>query len=247
MTFGSLFAGIGGLDLGLERAGLSCSWQVEIDPFSRRVLEKHWPLVRRHDDVHTFPRGDPKDWRVDLIAGGFPCQDVSNAGPKIGLEGRRSGLWEQYHRVVRILRPRFVLVENVAALLVRGIDRVLGDLASLGFDAEWACIPAAAVGAAHIRERVFILAYADCGGRQQGKGPTGAILWGQKPRNVGARLSGCDEWDPEPDVGRMAYGIPSRMDRVERLGNAVVPQVAEWLGGRILRRVNDNFHNGKLP
>lgn len=160
MTFGSLFAGIGGMDLGLERAGMTCRWQVEIDPYARRVLERHWPDVRRHDDVRTFPPDDGGDWRVDLICGGFPCQDVSLAGKRAGLDGERSGLWFEYERVLRVLRPRFVLVENTPGLLSAGFGRVLGGLASLGFDAEWSIVSACSLGAPHMRERLFIVAYA---------------------------------------------------------------------------------------
>src|SRR5687767_562507 len=112
MTFGSLFAGIGGFDLGFERAGMRCEWQVEIDPYCRRVLAKHWPDVRRWDDVRTFPPDG--DWGVDVICGGFPCQDISAAGKQAGIEGERSGLWGEYERIIRVLRPRIVVVENVA-------------------------------------------------------------------------------------------------------------------------------------
>ena len=158
MTFGSLFAGIGGFDLGFERAGMVCKWQVEIDEYANRVLAKHWPHVRRWPDVRTWPQ--PETERVDVIVGGFPCQDISYAGRGAGLDGERSGLFFEAVRVVQQLQPRIVVLENVAALLARGLDRVLGTLAEIGFDAEWHCIPAAAVGAPHIRDRVFILAYA---------------------------------------------------------------------------------------
>ena len=158
MTFGSLFSGIGGMDLGLERAGMRCVWQSEIDPYACRVLVKHWPGVPNLGDISRI------DWsgveRPDLVCGGFPCQDISFAGKGAGLDGKRSGLWYEFARCVREVRPRFVLVENVAALLVRGLDAVLGTLASLGFDAEWEGLPAAAFGADHIRDRLFILAYA---------------------------------------------------------------------------------------
>ena len=121
LTFGSLFAGIGGFDLGLERAGMRCEWQVEIDPYARAVLAKHWPEVRRWEDVRTFP---PKEgeWGVDVICGGFPCQDISVAGKGVGLAGARSGLWYEFARIIGEIRPRFVIVENVAALLTRGAD-----------------------------------------------------------------------------------------------------------------------------
>ena len=152
MTFGSLFSGCGGMDLGLERAGMTCAWQVEIDPFARKVLAKHWPNIPKHDDVKTFPPSDPKDWHVDLICGGFPCEDLSFAGKGKGLKGSRSGLWFEFARIVREIRPPFALLENVSALLVRGLDAVLGSLAAMGYDAEWGCVPAAFVGApAHPR------------------------------------------------------------------------------------------------
>jgi DNA (cytosine-5)-methyltransferase 1 len=239
MTFGSLFAGIGGMDLGLERAGLRCAWQVEINPFCRRVLAKHWPSVRRHDDVQTFPPGDPEEWKVDLICGGFPCQDLSLAGRGAGLDGERSGLWWEYSRVIRALRPRFVLVENVPGLLIRGLDRVLGTLASLGYDAEWGCISAAALGAPHIRERIFILAYPNSG-RLQGSrlSPSGQV----SDANTRPRRWRC----VEPAVCGEPDGIPYRMDRLRGLGNAVVPQVAEWIGRRIADAATPLF-DGATP
>jgi DNA (cytosine-5)-methyltransferase 1 len=158
LTFGSLFAGIGGFDLGLERAGMACEWQVEREPYAVRVLEKNWPNVRRHDDVCTFPPAEG-NWAVDLICGGFPCQDISVAGKGLGLAGKRSGLWVEMHRIIGELRPRYVIVENVAALLSRGMETVLGDLSEIGYDAEWHVISACAVGAPHRRDRVWIVAY----------------------------------------------------------------------------------------
>ena len=157
LSVGSLFAGIGGLELGLERCGMDVRWQVEIDPWARQVLAKHWPNVERHDDIKTWPKPDTE--RVDVICGGFPCQDISTAGKGAGLAGARSGLFYEAMRVVRDLEPRYVLLENVAALLVRGMDAVLGELAQVGFDAVWHCVTAAHVGAPHRRDRVFIIGY----------------------------------------------------------------------------------------
>lgn len=165
-TVGSLFAGIGGIDLGLELAGFECKWQVEIDPYARQVLHKHWPEVPKFEDVREFPPAG--DFKVDLICGGFPCQDISYAGKGAGLDGERSGLFYELIRVVSLVGPRFVLLENVSALLTRGLDQVLGTLASIGYDAEWHCISAAHVGAPHIRDRVFILAYRKGDRREQG-------------------------------------------------------------------------------
>lgn len=237
LTFGSLFAGIGGLDLGFERAGLICKWQVEIDPYARSVLAKHWPNVYRWDDVRTWPQ--PTAEKVDVICGGFPCQDISYAGKGAGLHGERSGLWFEFARVVREMGPRFVVVENVAALLTRGIGEVLGTLASLGYDAEWHCIPAAAVGAPHIRDRLFILAYTDSKGlskRNESRNlakETGTIFSRSELERALATL-GRQQWELEPAVGRVVDGFPNRVDRLKGLGNAVVPQVAEYIGRTIL-------------
>lgn len=157
MTIGSLFSGVGGLELGLERAGLGpVLWQAESDAWCRRVLAKHWPEARRYEDVRDV---DGSAERVELICGGFPCQDISFAGAGAGLSGSRSGLWWEYLRVLRALRPRWVVVENVAALLARGLDAVLGSLAASGYDASWDCVPAAAVGAPHRRDRLFLVAW----------------------------------------------------------------------------------------
>jgi DNA (cytosine-5)-methyltransferase 1 len=263
LTFGSLFAGVGGFDLGFERAGMECRWQVEIEPFCKRVLAKHWPDVRRWDDVRTFPPAGA--WSVDVICGGFPCQDISNANADgLGLDGERSGLWRDYSRIVRELRPSIVVVENVAALLNRGMDRVLSDLAESGFDAEWQVLPAAAFGAPHIRERVFIVAYAEGvrwrtgrTGRPSGGGKgtaeqalrqtvfdaksietgddggQGARGWRMSQPGIRCGFTGR-QWAAEPAVGRVADGVPSRVDRLRGLGNAVVPQIAQWLGERIV-------------
>ena len=235
MTFGSLFAGIGGLDLGLERAGMECRWQVEINDYAQRVLAKHWPNVRRHNDIRTWPAGDTE--RVDLICGGFPCQDISNAGKGEGLDGDRSGLFFEAVRVVRQLRPRYVLLENVAALLTRGLDRVHGAMAKIGYDSEWHCIPACAVGAPHIRDRVFILAHAASIRMERCRAD-----WQQvTPISIGEKILGRDSpicrggnWETEPAVGRVANGVPARVDRLKCLGNAVVPQVAEYIGRQII-------------
>src|SRR5438309_1442418 len=132
MTHGSLFAGIGGFDLGFERAGIETVWQVEIDPFCRKVLEKHWPNVRRFEDVRKC--GAHNLERVDIVTGGFPCQDVSAANTEgEGLDGDRSGLWFEYQRIISELRPAIAVVENVANLLNRGIERILGGLAEIGY------------------------------------------------------------------------------------------------------------------
>ncbi|HEU4463060.1 MAG TPA: DNA cytosine methyltransferase, partial [Solirubrobacterales bacterium] len=165
MNVGSLFSGIGGFELGFERAGMRVSWQVEQDPYCRAVLARHFPHAARFEDVREVGAGSLD--AVDLVCGGFPCQDLSAAGRGAGIDGARSGLWAEYARIVRELRPRYVVVENVPALLTgkgkrweRGpIGRVLGDLAEARYDAEWACLSAREFGAPHLRKRVWIVAY----------------------------------------------------------------------------------------
>ena len=268
---------------------------------------------RQHTHTHT------QDFSVDLICGGFPCQDISVAGKGAGLTGERSGLWNDFARIIRTVRPRWVVIENVPALTARGLGTVLGDLAEIGFDAEWHCIPASAVGAPHRRERVWIVGNtrcepiggsitasalergeaaapaspvdtgdAGCGGtrsrssnvadansvrfrvprrgeiapatrgiksetqerqrlwadaepsRQGGDVPDTDCAGRQQQRRpestpaeqLAAKRSGW--WQSEPDVGRVAHGVPSRVDRLRCLGNAVVPQVVEVIGRAIL-------------
>ncbi len=161
-----LFSGIGGFSLGLERAGMKTVGFCEIEPFCRKVLAKHWPEVWIHDDIRTLTACLVLDrcGSIDLVCGGFPCTDISNAGRRAGIGGKSSGLWTEMCRVIGELRPQYALVENVAALIGRGLDRVLGDLAEIGYDAEWNCIPASAVGAPHLRDRIWLLAYPACGG-----------------------------------------------------------------------------------
>ena len=159
-----LFSGIGGFSLGLERAGMRTVAFCEIDPFCQRVLHKHWPNIPCYEDVTKLrmPAGF-----ADVVCGGFPCQDISVAGKGAGLSGERSGLWREFARVIGEVRPSYVIVENVSGLLARGLGELLGDLATLGFDAEWHCIPAAALGAPHQRDRVWIIAYAHGHGLQE--------------------------------------------------------------------------------
>ena len=235
MRVGSLFSGIGGLELGLERAGMEVVWQVERDAYCRRVLAKHWPDVTRYEDVHDVGRSNLAS--VDLICGGFPCQDISAAGNGAGIiKGNRSGLWYEFARIIRELRPRYVVVENVPAITSRGLGIVLGDLADAGYDAEWGCVSAAAVGAPHLRKRIFIVAHTESAGREARGGDGLGDADGSRG-DQGLATGPCEEvgrwWAVEPDLGRVAHGVPARVDRLRALGNAVVPQVAKWIGQRI--------------
>jgi DNA (cytosine-5)-methyltransferase 1 len=256
-----LFSGIGGFSLGLERTGgFRTVAFCEIDPYCRRVLAKHWPEVRRYVDVRELTADALRrdGIAVDVICGGFPCQDISFAGKGAGLDGERSGLWREYTRLIGELRPSYAIVENVSALLNRGLDGVLGNLASFGYDAEWHCIPACAVGAPHRRDRLWLIGYPNDEGQ-----PTLSIndeaprlpplasyavggRWGEGHQNARGGCSrkrtakerlGLTEfrwWQAEPNVGRVAHGVPARMDRLKALGNAVVPQIPELIGRAIL-------------
>lgn len=248
MTFGSLFAGIGGLDLGLERAGHVCRWQVEIDPFCRRVLAKHWPDVRRYEDVRDVGAHNLEP--VDLICGGFPCQDVSYAGVdagRAGLSGARSGLWYEFARVVREMGPSLVLVENVAALLVRGLGDVLGTLADIGYDAEWSDLSACALGAPHVRSRLFIVAYPHrfdgwSRVRDSAPRPDAPLPPLDGPEGSRARYRARLE-NPSALYGG-ADGVPFGMERNRAIGNAVAPDVAEWIGRRLAAPVQPSSDTG---
>ena len=295
-----LFSGIGGFSLGLERAGMKTVAFCEIEPFPRAVLRKHWPEVPCYDDVRTLTaeRLSANGIFPDVICGGFPCQDISLARAGAGIAGERSGLWSEYARLIGELRPHYAIVENVAALLSRGLDVVLGDLAALGYDAEWHCIPASAVGAPHRRDRIWIVAYPNsaraaqsvrrkqkcglgsvvcgetlanaCSGRCD-RAQGGKVEQSRRTKTVGASETLADtnagdgqrrsgplqmgwgrfaseiandgfvrgtQWCFEPDVGRVAHGVSSRVDRFGGLGNAVVPQVVEIIGRAIIQSHN---------
>ena len=329
LTIGSLFAGIGGMEKGLEDAGLGpVLWQVEINPYCRAVLARHWPNATRYSDVVTVTGLAP----VDVICGGFPCQDVSGAGKRVGMSGARSGLWSEFARIVSELHPRFVVVENVASGKGRWLPTVRAQLCELGYGTRAYALSAADVGAPHLRRRVFVVgehigislgngngngngledheppgaaaraAVADSdserlrdgaermpGGRARGVQREGraesqhaseAVAHGhghgrerESARGVhGPRQSWDDaarrhrfpprrgdedawaSWrscsGPEPGIRRGADGIPGRVDdpaisaniatdaeRLEALGNAVVPQCAEVIGRLLLEMV----------
>jgi DNA (cytosine-5)-methyltransferase 1 len=337
LTFGSLFAGIGGFDLGLERAGMKCMWQVEIDDYANRVLAKHWPHATRWGDVRTFPPDGPDQWRVDVVCAGVPCQPVSHAGKQKGADDER-WMWGEALRVVADIEPRFFVAENPIGILNHGGGRtfrgLLRALASVGYVCEWDVIAAADVGAPHQRDRVWLVAHANSVPRSQGQPrrtagelpearagsqgrqderQAGPVAWrgseapvaggsgmdsvsmlrrlplhdsrqarsrlqlpadrGVAPRSIQAShdmadadgeglqgavlehartglLGSCRRerpdktqdvsisqpgwWEAEPDVGRVAHGVPRRVDRLRCLGNAVVPQIVEIIGRAIV-------------
>jgi DNA-cytosine methyltransferase len=252
-TFGSLFSGVGGIDLGLQRAGWRCVVQVEIDEFCRSVLARHWPDVPRYGDIREI---DFRYFgRVELLVGGFPCQDLSVAGPGGGLKGKRSGLWFEFERAIRDIRPRLVLLENVPAIRRRGLGVILGGLAALGYDAWWDGFPAIAFGAHHERDRFFLVAWiasdANCEPLRQlpkwepwkGWGARTAIGKHAEPLLYGE----IDGWRSRPGLLRVDDGIPeglheaggrisaNKMDGAE----AVTEKIAE-LGGQEMRGVRSD-------
>ncbi len=243
----SLFAGIGGIELGLERAGMTTVGQVEIDSWCQQVLAKHWPHVPQHDDVVTAPQWWASEERpnVDVVCGGFPCQPFSDAGLKLGLADER-WMWPAMAAVIRAVRPRYVLVENVAALVrdTRAFATVLADLHTLGFNAEWATLRASDFGAPHNRERVYVVAYpASINGiswdrlGESGSGTASLSTRGLSGLAIHQRREQAREWlAREPRVDRLADGIPLQVDRLRGAGNAVVPAVAEHIG-RLIREL----------
>jgi DNA (cytosine-5)-methyltransferase 1 len=238
----ALFAGAGGGILGGQLLGWRTICAVEIDIYCRSVLlaRQRDGLLEKFpiwDDVRTF---NGQEWRgkIDVISGGFPCQDISTAGGsnRRGIEGERSGLWREMARIIREIQPRFAFVENSPALTFRGLHRVLGDLAALGFDAEWGVLGAHHVGGIHKRERIWILAYANevpAGCKlHDGDGPE--VGWEGNSRLTefccmqggNERWSAPTDWPDEPGVCRVVNGLAYRMERLQALGNGQVPRVA---------------------
>lgn len=229
-----LFSGIGGFSLGLERTGgFETVAFCEIEPFCQRVLAKQWPEVPCYDDVSKLTgeqlRAD--GIAVDVICGGFPCQDISLAGRMSGIGGEKSGLWNEMLRITSDLRPRFVIIENSPVLRSRGLGAMLRQFRSIGHDAEWHCIPLNAIDAPHRRDRVWIIAY-----------PSGERN-GLPPLQISAgwdKLKHRDWWHAEPEVRRVDDGIPGRAHRLRTLGNAVSPMIPELIGLAILEHCNEH-------
>lgn len=234
--------------MALESFGAKVIWQCDSDPFCRKVLARHWPHVPRYEDVRHIDDSTP---RPDVLCGGFPCQPVSLAGKRQGHDDAR-WLWPEFARIIGCLRPDAVFLENVPGLRTLGLRYVLADLAGLGFDAEWGCFRAADVGAPHLRNRLFLLSYANGaklrkqsggGGRSSWKGPSvvgidgapgdvadpnreGKLQPGWSQQEERKRIGYGDRWAVEPAICRMAHGVPDRVDRLRALGNAVVPACA---------------------
>lgn len=246
-----LFSGIGGFSLGLERTGgFETVAFCEIEEYPRKVLAKHWPDVPCYRDVRelTAERLAADGITVDVITGGFPCQDISVAGNQAGIAtGTRSGLWSEITRLISEIRPKFVIVENVANLLVgpsdqpgRWFSRVLGDLAERGYNVEWENIPAAALGAPHRRERVWIVAYPDQDGCEFSILTAGRVY----------QVESAFIWEPfraasfavrVPELATLCGNDDGVPEELGALGNAVVPQIPELIGRAILASMNERM------
>ena len=238
LTVGSLFSGVGGLDLGLERAGMNVIWQSEIDPYACKVLAKHWPKVPNHGNIKEI------DWRrvvrPDVICGGYPCQPFSTAGKRRGTDDPRH-LWPWVREAISQLRPRYAILENVRGHLSLGGTTVIGELAAIGYDAEWRVISAASVGGLHQRARIIIVAYPQVLNVEESKMVAQAIRTSLlQPRRIRGACVPSPNWPLyEPRMDRVVNGVSDWVDRVRGLGNAVVPQVAEVIG----RLVMAHAHN----
>jgi DNA (cytosine-5)-methyltransferase 1 len=247
-----LFSGIGGFSLGLEACGMTTVAFCEQDGYARRVLKKHWPEAWIYDDVKTLTAKRLKQdgiGSIDLICGGFPCQDISCAGKGAGIEGARSGLWSEYARIIQEVRPRWVIAENVPALRSRGADRVLSDLERAGYTAWPLVVGALHAGAPHERRRIWIVANASSSRWEKHlqasqdiqRRDVGHLLKTSRsscrphvwPQGYGA-FQGTRRSNAASLVCRRSDGVPARVDRLRCLGNAVVPQVVEMIGWSIL-------------
>lgn len=239
-----LFSGIGGFSLGLERTGgFETVAFCEIEPFPRKVLAKHWPEVPCYDDVRTLTaeRLAADGIAVDVICGGFPCQDLSSSGSGLGLKGERSGLWYEYARLIGEIRPRFVIVENSPELLDRWLGDILKTLASFGMYAEWHCIPAGAFGAPHRRDRIWIIAYAARERQPKSGRYINAVNKTPDAYRQADRFVDFFQRTAMPYVCGGHDGLPFYVDSeaVTALGNAVVPQIPELIGNAILESMGE--------
>lgn len=236
-----LFSGVGGFSLGLERAGMKTVAFCEFDEDARRVLKKHWPDVPIYEDVRKLDATEFKG-TIDVVCGGFPCQDLSFGGNQAGFSGERSSLYLEMLRIISECLPRYAIFENVAALISgdggRWFARFLYDLAEVGFDAEWHCIPASEFGANHHRDRVWIIAYTKCEGLE-GLIKDDWLSRSKKTSHAFTMHGAINEWSEL--VGSFAKirspdGIPVKLERnrIKQMGNAVIPQIPEAIGLAIM-------------
>jgi DNA (cytosine-5)-methyltransferase 1 len=228
MIHGSLFSGIEGFALGAKWAGIKTKYSCEIEEFQRKVIQKNFSNIKQYDDIQKLYIR----LYVDILSGGFPCQDISIAGKGVGIEGLRSGLWTEFYRIIRDTRPKYVLIENSPMLVVRGFERLLCDLAEIGYDAQWQCISNSDFGFPHKRERLYTFAY-DTNKIRRTTIPFFAEITGEAKESWNrefSRINGDTFWGKDyPEFLRMDNGIPDNVHRLEAVGNAVNPFVAQYL------------------
>lgn len=234
-----LCSGIGGFSLGLERAGMNTVAFCEIEPFCQKILNQHWPDVPIFSDLRELTH-EQIERPIDLICGGYPCQPFSVAGKRRGKDDSRH-LWPEFSRLIREIRPNWVLFENVTGHITMGIDDVFADLENQNYTTQAFIIPACAVDAPHRRNRVWILGYSHSEliqrlrpNRKQKLQPhakeRSSLCTSEMPR--------ATQWETEPQLGRVVDGIPNRLDRVKALGNAIIPRIAEIFGHVIMQANN---------
>ena len=236
MNYLDLFSGIGGFALGAYWAGFKCNkhYYSEIEKYPAELYQLRFPDSIALGDITKIDFESLKDGNDWIITGGFPCQDISVAGKGEGIEGKRSNLWFEYWRAIRILRPRFAIIENVGAITFRGLDRVLGSLAEIGYNAEWQDIRAADLGAPHRRERIWIIAYTNK--QNVERSFTKQKSYREQIRTISISISWRKRKEllSTPCLCRANDGVPKRVDRIKGLGNAIVPQIAELLFRQIM-------------
>lgn len=244
IRLGSLFAGIGGFDLGarwaFEKAGIShrVTFQVEQNKYCQSILKKHWPDAQIFDDVCAVGRHNLPD--IDILMGGFPCQDISVAGHQKGIiHGKKSSLWFEMLRIISELRPNIVVLENVPAIARVGGSVVVGGLASIGYDCEWQIISAAQLGAPHLRRRWFCVATNTDRDRQ----PIGAIdaKKCELPNASGYEWRDWRGFPTQSPICSRDDGISDRLARLRALGNAIVPQCAEYIFDHVIRSISPHY------
>lgn len=238
-----LFSGVGGFALGLEQAGFETAAFCEQDNYCQRVLRRHWPDVPIYEDVRELNAerlAADGVGSIELICGGFPCQDISQTGKKAGIDGERSGLWREFARLIGELGPRYVIIENVPDLRKRGLERVLADLSACGYDAEWEIVSAREVGGLHLRARLFLVAYR---GGERGQGCLSGSFSRLPELSWVENVGGLAELRERSDLYAPLLcgaddGIPHRVDRLRCVGNAILPGIARQIGEKVFQHYN---------
>lgn len=223
-----LFEGMGGFSYAAEWSGIETVAWCEIDTYCQKLLKQNFPNAKGHGDIREFDAAQYAG-KIDIITGGFPCQDISIAGKGVGISGERSGLWSEMWRIIRDVGPKYVIIENSSALTFRGFEQVLCDLSKIGYDAEWQCLHGYAFGLQHGRERVYIIAYAN-EKRAERRGEE-SVFREYKIQRYNIVFPGFRTRRdiPEPRTFRSAHDIPNLSKRIGAVGNAVMPVIAYYL------------------